>query len=367
MRVLFIIQQLQLRGAEIFASDLASALGSRGIEVHVASLFPGDGKLEHRYPDIRFISLGANRSRRLLDVPAMRRISELVRLNRYDLVQTNAGDTLKYAVISKFLYRWRVPIALRNASVVGKYIRNSLIRSYNSFLVRNVDAVISVSQNVQHDFLKVYHRYSGFKFVIPVGVPVRTIVASRSQKDQIVHIGGFTFEKNHEGLLRIFSKVLSLHHAGPHMKNVSLVLVGDGPLRSSIEKRVLEMGLESQVTFAGAVENPTAILEDSKVLVLPSVIEGLPAVLLEALTAGVPVVAYNVGGVAEIISHKQTGLLVDPGDEDGFAQGVVYAMTDSAGLQAIIKQGAEKVSRDFSIDNVVSAFVSAYNLITSKS
>jgi glycosyltransferase involved in cell wall biosynthesis len=104
-----------------------------------------------------------------------------------------------------------------------------------------------------------------------------------------------------------------------------LVLAGDGPETESLRIQARELGVDQYVRFPGAVEQPWRLLVALDVFVMPSLREGLPLALLEAMACEVPSIATDVGGIAEVISSTELGWLVQPRDEDGFLQ----AMTDA--------------------------------------
>src|SRR5690606_24240930 len=116
-----------------------------------------------------------------------------------DIIQTNAGDTLKYAVFSKKLYSWTTPIVCRNASVAGNYITSQIQRKFNSFLYRNVDLVISVSKASKKDLTNNFPFLKEKTQVIPIGLEERKDIEPMSLQPEnvkhIVHVGGFSFEK----------------------------------------------------------------------------------------------------------------------------------------------------------------------------
>jgi glycosyltransferase involved in cell wall biosynthesis len=171
-------------------------------------------------------------------------------------------------------------------------------------------------------------------------------------------VGGFSFEKNHEGLLKIFQVVLK------RIPQLRLHLVGDGPLRAQIERQVKYSGLEQHVLFHGFVNNPLSYIVAADVLVLPSVIEGLPGVILEAMYCKVPVVAYNVGGIAEILDQR-TGYLVKKDDEKAFAAAVVEALENPS--QSRIQNANLLVNAEFMNRQIALKFVNSYKSLVSGS
>jgi len=127
--------------------------------------------------------------------------------------------------------------------------------------------------------------------------------------------------KNHAGFLRIAAEVRR------HKPGAEFLLVGDGPLRPELEKQAASLGLERSVTFCGERRDIAAVLASIDVAVLTSDSESLSNAILEAMASGRPVVAYDVGGNAELINNER-GILVPAGDETQFAAAVLRLMTD---------------------------------------
>ncbi len=242
-----------------------------------------------------------------------------------DIVQANAADTLKYAVLSKIIMRWKQPVVYRNASVMSRYSARWVSKQLIRFLLGRVSHIASVSAASQEDLISSFGVASVKITQIPVGVDLHSGNPVTEMHDglNIVHVGGFTFEKNHQGLLNILERVLK------SLPDVKLWLIGDGPLRNRIEDEVIKRKLEPNVHFAGSVKNPMDFIRSAKALVLPSIIEGLPAVVLEAFACETPVIAYAVGGIPEVLSG-QTGWLIDKNDEEDFAQNLVQVLVADA-------------------------------------
>jgi hypothetical protein len=130
MRILYLIQKPQLRGAEIFASQLASHLQSDGHSVVMVCLFSGEAQLPFSG---KIIHLNSKAKMRFCDLKAWKKLAQIINEERPDIIQANAGDTLKYTVFSKLLFRWKQPIVFRNASMISLYIHSRLIKWWNSF------------------------------------------------------------------------------------------------------------------------------------------------------------------------------------------------------------------------------------------
>jgi len=165
--------------------------------------------------------------------------------------------------------------------------------------------------------------------------------------------------KNHAGFLRIAAEVHK------RMPAAEFLLVGDGPLRPEIERQSAALGLGDRVLFLGDRRDIPAVLASADVAVLTSDSEGLSNVILEAMAAGLPVVAYNVGGNAELV-NEQRGALIAAGNESEFAAGVLRLFFD-ANLRAqqgkIARQFAEQ---NFSLDRVCRQYEDLYVTLLSR-
>ena len=123
MKILHLIQKPQHRGAETFTCQLAKHQKNLGMQVKIAGIFNGDAKLDW---DDEIFNLKGNLNSRFIDYKAWRNLYQLIKDFQPDIVQANAGDTLKYAIFSKKIFRWKTPIIFRNASEVGRYLNSNL-------------------------------------------------------------------------------------------------------------------------------------------------------------------------------------------------------------------------------------------------
>ena len=132
-----------------------------------------------------------------------------------------------------------------------------------------------------------------------------------------------------------------------------LEIVGEGELRRSLTAQIQESGLASAVRLLGAQTDAPAILSRFDVFVLPSLWEGLPYVLLEAMAAARPIVASNVDGVAEAVADSEEGILVRPGDPEALADGLRRALDDPARAQSMGRKARERVWREFGVEGMI--------------
>ena len=356
MIIFQIIQKPQKRGAEIFASQLSEKLQSLGHKVVLITLFEGSTDLPFSG---EIIHLNRPIAKRWYDYQAWKKIAQLVKQRKPDLIQCNAGDTLKFAIISKILFDWKVPVVARNASTVSNYVNSKFTKFINQQLYNRLDAVLSVSNFSAIDLNTLFPITKNKTIVLPIGiekVQIQEVDWKVNIQDSvnIIHVGGFTFEKNHEGLLRIWKLFLKTN------PNAILHLFGDGPLKDTIERKVQIEGLSNSIVFYGWAANPLDYIAKADVLVLPSIIEGLPGVLLEAMYCKTPAVAYGVGGISEIIINNETGFLIEKNDESNFASAITKALKTN---DTIIENAFQLVQKFYTNDYIAEKFEQAYTQI----
>ena len=130
-------------------------------------------------------------------------------------------------------------------------------------------------------------------------------------------IGSFEARKGHPVLFEAMEELVN------SLPNAHLMMVGDGPDESMLKEKVKTLGLEGNISFFPFSDEPNYIFERLDVTVLPSLYkEGLPNVLLESMSMGVPVVSSNIGGVSEIVIDGETGFMVGPGNKSALADAI---------------------------------------------
>ena len=354
MVIFQLIQKFQLRGAEMFAAQLSTHLTELGHQVFLISLFPGESDLPFTGEKI---SLNRPIAKRWNDYEGWRKLDQLIQKHQPDVIQCNAGDTLKFAVLSQKTFRWQPPIIARNASMVSLYIKNPIMKWINQKLYQKTALIVSVSENSKKDINTLFPETTSKTKVIPVGVEINSLQevewkgGSHAQY-HIIHVGGFTFEKNHERLLVIFKQFLSLQ------PDSHLHLLGEGPKKNEIQQLAAEMNLQDKITFYGWVSNPVDYIAKADLVVLPSVIEGLPGVILESMFCKTPVVAYNVGGIAEIVQNLTTGFLVPKNEEAIFVTAMHQALTENK--EVMVKNAFDLVNEKYSNITIAKQFEAIY-------
>ena len=182
--------------------------------------------------------------------------------------------------------------------------------------------------------------------VVRCGLPfdrLPTRVARSSKAKSLICVGRLSPEKGQAGLLRAFADLRQRHDG------LLLTLVGDGPEKEELETLAADLNLKNAVSFAGRLSEGETLEEiaASDILVLPSFMEGLPIVLMEAMALGVPVVASRVAGIPELVEDGIGGLLFAPSDWAGLEACIGRLLTDEALGRSLTENGKAKVAAEF--------------------
>jgi len=165
--------------------------------------------------------------------------------------------------------------------------------------------------------------------------------------------------KNHSGFLRIAQQIRQ------RIPDAEFVLVGDGPLRQELEREAASLGLGASAIFLGDRQDMSAVLASLDVAVNTSDSESLSNVILEAMAAGLPVVAYDVGGNSELLTAER-GALISAGNETGFADAVEKFLADSGLRQQLGANARQFAQENFSLDRVRQRYVELYVTLLEK-
>ena len=183
-------------------------------------------------------------------------------------------------------------------------------------------------------------------------VQVRDELEVGPDEDVVLMVAALRPEKAHEALVAATGRLVRKG------RRLRVLLAGDGPQRESLERQIAAEGLRGRVTLLGIRHDVQRLLGASDVLVLPShpVVETLPLCVLEAMAAGVPVVASRVGSVPEVVRHGETGILITPADPGELAAGIDRILGDREGARAMAERAARLVQERYSVERMTSGY-----------
>ena len=163
--------------------------------------------------------------------------------------------------------------------------------------------------------------------------------------------------KGHALLLDCLPDVIARH------PEVRVLFFGRGPLERALRRQIAERSLGNRVQLTGFRHDLAELLPGLDLLVHPALREGLGVAVLEAMSAGVPVVASDAGGISDIVEHERNGLLFAAGDSGGLRHGVLRLLGDEALRQSLALAGRERVETEFSIRRMSRRYAEVYNRV----
>src|SRR5581483_8612848 len=238
-------------------------------------------------------------------------------------------------------------------------------------LARTTDALIAVSPEVREDLVALKVAPAEKIFVVRLGLDLSARIAAEPNARQAIRaalgadgdrflvgwLGRMTEVKRVDDLLRAFRR---LRGRGV---DAELVLVGDGPLRAQMQQLASELGIAERCHFLGYREDVGSLYAAFDAVALTSANEGTPVTLIEALSARVPVVATDVGGVGDVVPDGRAGYLVPPGDVEGLAERLDLLAGD-ASLRARLGEAGSTYVRDrYSVPRLVSDMDALYRTL----
>ncbi len=299
MKIVQIMPDFGLAGAEIMCENLTRELIKLGYDVTVVSMYSIrtsiTERLENDGVDVRYLG-----KKRGLDIAMIFKPKKILKQVKADAIHTHRYCA-QYAIPAAIMAGVKIRVHTLH-SIASEENRKSA-RKLNAFFFKHCNLVpVALSELVQDS---VTTEYCIAKEKIPVvynGVDLSKCISKKSYatKDRfvILHIGRFAEPKNHIGLLEAFN-IFHANHA-----DSEIWLIGDGEKRGEVENYVKNHNLEKAVKFYGLQSNVYGYLHNADVFILPSIYEGMPMTLIEAMGTGLPIVATKVGGIPDMLEDS---------------------------------------------------------------
>jgi len=345
-RALFLINGEHYAGAERVQDLLARQLPAHGWDVDFACLKPGAFAASRESRDSRVIDLPM-RSR--LDVSQVRELARLLR-GGYDVLHTH---TVRSAMIGS-VAAWRAGTPMVH-HVHGRTDRNTespLRDRVNSTVermsLRHAQRLIAVSEHTADHLRRLGHASSRIR-TVPNGVPCMEAVADWQPPGRPWVIGMAALFRPLKGLDVLIEALAALHAMGLPVQLRAIGGFESEAYRRQILDAVSDRGLAGHVHWTGFTREVTAELAKVDVLVLPSLYgEGLPMVVIEAMAAGLPVVASASEGIHEALDEGRAGVLVAPGDAQALTQALADLIADPQRAQQLARAGLRRQREHYS-------------------
>ena len=368
LRVAYVVASLDIGGSEHQMVRLAELLPRNRFAVEFI-LFSRRGPLAERAEraGARVIVLGwPSGHSPIRGQRAFWRLVRTLRLGEYDIVDAWLFHAYAIVAIARPLCRIPVLIAGRRGLSDPKHDFGLVERTMDKIARRKVDVIVANSAAARQDVSVFEHLDPAKIRVIHNGVDIRgpIDIATRTAlrlswglgSDDILvgYVANYKNRKGHETLIRAIAKALRFY---PFLR---LILVGEGPRREALEALIDELGLHDAVRLHGAEPDARHIIGAFDIAAQASVSEGLPNAVLEAAAAGLPIVATDAGGTAEILDGGRTGILVPIGDEAAMANAIGRLAADPDLRRSLGESARTYVQSAFGVDRFVAETAALY-------
>ncbi|MFO7870637.1 MAG: glycosyltransferase [Kiritimatiellia bacterium] len=341
IRIIHLVEDLKIGGLERVVSTLARGLDVRRFDCRVWCVARGGAiadQLEAEGISVEILGI-TNYHNPVAVLKLVKRLREAAPA----IVHTHGYYAGTVGRVAAFLARVPVVIAHVHSTYWGYGRRHLWVERLLSHVT---DRIICCS-NAVSDFVVGREGVDGSKVEVvyngveqqSAGLPpgdVKRMLGIGEDRRIVITVASLVGHKGHRYLLDAAVEVTT------RIPEAHFVIVGDGPLRSELERHASNSGIKDRVTFTGVRSDVRDLLEAADVFVLPSCDrEGLGIALIEAMAAGKPVVATRLGGIPEVVEDGFTGLLVPPRDKASLAEGIAAMLTDSDAAAGMGSRGRE--------------------------
>lgn len=299
------------------------------------------------------------------DLLAAVELYRLLRRLECDVLHTHTSKAALLGALVGWLAK--VPVRVNTAHNLGclalpQAPLRALFWLYDKLLFTRLHAVITVSQRIRDRIVQLKVLPDAKAIAIPNGINTAPFAANPAQRQAlraqlgladnapaIITVARLVWFKGLDNLIAAMAPVLQQH------PTASCWIVGDGPLKSALQQQAEALGIAKNLHFLGERNDIPALLNAMDVFVLPSVSEGMPITLLEAMAAGKPLVATDVGGVGEMFQSGESGLLVPPRNPQALAQALIQLLNNAPLRNQMAQAARQRLEHTFSQAAMVQA------------
>lgn len=299
------------------------------------------------------------------DWRAVRQIEECIQQDAVDLVHTHGYKADLYG----YLAAWRChkPVVATCHNWVGGTAALGIYNHLDRIALKKFNALAAVSDTVAQRLLAFGVPAEKIK-TIANGINVTAFEHAeplplfKAQGGTVVlgMVARLDLQKGFDYLLQAARELCKT------FQGLKIIIAGEGPDRSAIEAMIHQYGLQSKVILAGQQSNMPAVYAAMDIFVLPSLNEGLPMTVLEAMAASKPVIATRVGAIPSVIKDGESGLLVDPKDSEGLRNAIAMLLNDPELRRRLGDQAHAWVSRNYTAGAMAVKYREMYEEVLGK-
>lgn len=368
LSILLFGTQIATGGAQKVLLDQADWFHQHGYQVVVAFFYDRDNLYEQWQKRVNFPIYVLTAYRKQLTVwksaiemgKGLANLWRLLRKEKFDVIESFTHDSNLLALPLAWLAR--VPVRLATHHGLADTFSGGRILLH-AWLVnlKIASALVVVSTRTQQSALD--EGVSPQNLVLikngvePVAIEdvdqakARQAAGLNPTDDLIISVGRLVSEKAHEVLISAVPLILKEY------PSAKVGILGDGVLRPQLQAQIESLKLTETVRLFGTQENVSEYLAIAKIFVLPSRSEGLPIALLEAMSAGLPVIVTNLDGMSDVVEHGGNGLLTPVEDSAALAEAILQLLRDPVYARQLGARGKKQIVENYSKDNMAKEYL----------
>lgn len=367
LSVCHLFPALPLHGAENHFYSMAKQLDPAKTR-NAICLISAEGELVKDFRAMGIpVTLIQKKSR--YDISIIWRLRNFLKKGQFDVIHSNLFTANIWGRLAAFGLKSSFIVTVHNIHSRHNPRQARIEIFFDRILVHLTDILINVSEEVKTSMLrdvglpptKLCTIENGIEFPdqkdLPSKKEARETLGLPENARILVVIGRFASAKNH---ITFISSLVPVRERFPDLK---VLLVGNGEKEAEIRGAIKKHHLEDTVLLLGLRRDIPTILSASDILVIPSIWEGLPIVMLEAMAHGTPVIATRVGGIPDALTDRVSGLLTSP-DAPSLAQSMIEGLSDLPKMQEMARAARTIAARRYDIKRTAARYTEVYRTVT---
>lgn len=365
MRILQLISPIGLFGAEKVMVELSKELCSTEYKPYIGVI--GNPQNYHTPVVIEAEKSGLEvkefHCSGKFDIKTISAIRKYIKDNKIGMIHSHGYKSNFYALLATLNMNIKRIITCHNW--LGISSKMKFYKLIDKILLKKFDKIVAVSDILKDEIIrgnipenKVRVVYNGIDIsrlqVISDKLQVKKSLGIKENEKVIGTVGRLTEEKGYIYLLRAAEKVVR------EFPDTIFLIIGDGQLRDSLKFIVHSLQLNDKVIFTGIRDDIPELLNLIDIFVMPSLKEGMPIALLEAMAAKKPIIASKVGAIPKVIEDGYSGLLVESGNEQELSESIIKLLNNPEKANSLAQNGYEKAKSEFSAKNMAEKYMEVY-------
>ncbi|HCG76369.1 MAG: hypothetical protein CO162_02405 [bacterium (Candidatus Ratteibacteria) CG_4_9_14_3_um_filter_41_21] len=351
IKVIHLIEDLKIGGAERVVANIAEGLDKERYQISIWCLAGGGeiaDELKAKGIDLKILGIGNYHNP--LNIL---KLILLLKKERFNIVHMHGYFATTIGRIAARISGIPILVTHLHTTHYNLKLRNIIVDKILNLFTQKI---ICVSEAVKKSFIDTEDGAKGKFIVIYNGIDKKkyTLHQLDDRREIITTVSSLYPHKGHTHLLKAMKEVLT------SFPRVRFWIVGEGPLKEKLKKEAINLEISSQVSFLGKRKDIPEILSQSVLFVLPSLREGLPLTILEAIAVGLPVIATEVGGIPEAVIDKETGFLVPPENAEALAEAIINLLKNPKMMEEMGQKGRKIFEEKFTTQIMIGKLENLY-------